>query len=77
MGLAWIKPSKKDMAVTFSYCSEMDLFQFYVFVDIMITQNDHPRYVKHFLVHIHVVFTLFGYWLPRAGGLSSDRCATC
>ena len=20
-GLAWIKPSKKDMAVTFSYCS--------------------------------------------------------
>ena len=31
------------------------------FYDIVTTQNDHPRYVKHVLGHIYVFFTLFGY----------------
>ena len=29
------------------------------FYDIMTTQYDHPRYVKHVLAHINVVYTLF------------------
>ena len=29
------------------------------FYDIMTTQYDHPRYVKHVLAHIYVVYTLF------------------
>ena len=29
------------------------------FYDIMTTQYDHPRYVKHVLAHINVVCTLF------------------
>ena len=31
------------------------------FYDILITENDHPRYVKHVLGRIYVYFTLFGY----------------
>ena len=31
------------------------------FFDIVTTQNDHPRYVKHVLGRIYVFFTLFGY----------------
>ena len=31
------------------------------FYDIVITQNDHPRYVKHGLGCICVFFILFGY----------------
>ena len=31
------------------------------FYDIVITQYDHPRYVKHVLGRICVFFTLFGY----------------
>ena len=31
------------------------------FYDIVITQNDHPRYVKHVLGCICVFFILFGY----------------
>ena len=31
------------------------------FYDIVTTQYDHPRYVKHVLGRIHVFFTLFGY----------------
>ena len=37
------------------------------FFDVVITQNDHPRYVKHVLGRIYVFFTLFGYWV-RGGG---------
>ena len=29
------------------------------FLDIVITSNDHPRYVKHVLARIYVFFTLF------------------
>ena len=31
------------------------------FYDIVITQNNHPRYVKHVLGRIYVSFTLFRY----------------
>ena len=31
------------------------------FFDIVTTQNDHPRNVKHVLGRIYVFFTLFGY----------------
>ena len=37
------------------------------FFDIVTTQNDHPRYVKHVLGRIYMFFTLFGYW-PHGGG---------
>ena len=36
--------------------------------DTVITQNDHPSYVKHFSCCIHVFFTLFGYWVRGGGG---------
>ena len=35
------------------------------FFDVVTTQNDHPRYVKHVLGRICMFFTPFGY---RAGG---------
>ena len=38
------------------------------FSDIVTTQYDHPRYVKHVLGHIYVFFTLFGYFGRRGGG---------
>ena len=31
------------------------------FFDVVTTQNDHPRYAKHFLGCICVFFILFGY----------------
>ena len=39
---------------------KIQVFETYFF-DTMITYNDHPRYVKHFLGRNYVVFTLFGY----------------
>ena len=41
------------------------------FFDIVITQNDHPGYVKHVLGRIYVFFTqfwVFGYYLRGGGG---------
>ena len=38
------------------------------FIDIVTTDNDHPRYVKHVLGHIYVFFHLLG----RGGGLPRD-----
>ena len=38
------------------------------FFGIVITQNDHPSYVKHVLGRIWVFCPLFGYWV--AGGSS-------
>ena len=38
------------------------------FFDIVTTQNDHPRYVKHVLGRIYVFFTLFGYQVDPFGG---------
>ena len=37
------------------------------YYDIVATQYEHPRYVKHVLGCIYMFFTLFGYWSPRAG----------
>ena len=45
--------------------SKIECFETYFFY-IVITENDHPRYVKRVLGRIHVFFTLFGYWV-RAG----------
>ena len=41
--------------------SKIEVFETHFF-DIVITQNDHPTYVKHVLGCIYVFFTLFGYW---------------
>ena len=41
------------------------------FFDIVTTQYDYPRYVKHVLGRIHVSFTLFGFWV-REGGLEHN-----
>ena len=41
------------------HSSKNEVFQL-SFFDIVITQNDHLRYTRHDLGHIHVVFTLFG-----------------
>ena len=52
------------------YSSEIKVSETYFF-DIVITQNDHPRYVKHVLASIYVVFTLF--WVCVAWGRFSAR----
>ena len=38
------------------------------FFDIVITQYDHPRYVKYILGRIYVFFILFGDWAWGGGG---------
>ena len=40
--------------------SKIEVFETY-FYDILTTQYDHPRYVKHVLGRIYMIFTLFGY----------------
>ena len=40
--------------------SKIEVFET-CFFDIVTTQNDHPRYVKHILGRIYMIFTLFGY----------------
>ena len=40
--------------------SKIEVFES-CFFDIVTTQNDHPRYVKHVLGRIYVFITLFGY----------------
>ena len=46
--------------------SKIEVFET-CFFDIVITQNDHPRYVKHVLGCIYVFVTLFGYWVGGGG----------
>ena len=41
-------------------CSKIEVFKT-CFFDIVTTQNDHPRYVKHVLGRVYTFFTLFGY----------------
>ena len=41
-------------------CSKIEVFKT-CFYDIVTTQNDHPRYVKHVLGRVYTFFTLFGY----------------
>ena len=48
--------------------AKIEVFETYFF-DIVTTQNDHPRYVKHVLGRIYVFFTLFGV-LGQGGGVS-------
>ena len=40
--------------------SKIQFFETYFFAT-MITQNDHPRYVKHVLGRNYLFFTLFGF----------------
>ena len=47
--------------------SKIEVFETYFF-DILITKNDHPKYVKHVLGSIYMSFTLFGYWARGGGG---------
>ena len=48
------------------------------FSDVVTTQNDHPRYVKHVLGRIYVFFTLFGYQIRGGGGgLPRDWYTIC
>ena len=47
--------------------SKMEVSETYFF-DIVITQYDHPKYVKHILGRIYVFFILFGYWVCGGGG---------
>ena len=58
--------------------SKMEVFETYFF-DIVTTQNDHPRYVKHVFGRIYVFFALFGYQVGGGGGggLPRDGCTTC
>ena len=46
--------------------SEIEVFETYLF-NIVTTQYDNPRYVKHVLGYIYMIFTLTGYWV--GGGL--------
>ena len=39
--------------------SKAEVFEI-CFLDVVTTQNDHPRYVKHVLGRIYMFFTLFG-----------------
>ena len=47
--------------------SKIEVFET-CFFDILITQNDHPRYVKHVSGRICVFCIPFGYW-ARGGGV--------
>ena len=54
--------------------SKIEVSETYFF-DIVITQYDHPRYVKYILGRVYVFFILFGDWV-RGGGLR-DWYTTC
>ena len=54
-----------------AYTAQKSKFLKLIFFDIVITSNDHPRYVKHVLARIYVVFTLF--WVCVAWGRFSAR----
>ena len=52
--------------------SKIEVFET-CFFDIVTTQNDHPRYVKHVLGCICVFFTVFGYQVRGGGGGGAPR----
>ena len=57
--------------------SKIVVFETYFF-DIVTTQYDQPRYVKHVSGRIYVFFTLVGYWVRGGGGgLPRDLYTTC
>ena len=47
------------------WIAEKSKFSKLIFLDIVITYNDHPRYVKHVLGRIYMFFTIFGFWAHR------------
>ena len=47
--------------------SKMQVFET-CFFDIVTTENDHPRYVKHVSGRIYVFLTPFGYHVWGGGG---------
>ena len=47
--------------------SKIEVFET-CFFDVVTTQNDHPRYVKHVLGCVCVFFILFGYEIRGGGG---------
>ena len=47
--------------------SQIEVFES-CFFDIVTTENDHPRYVKHVLGRIYVYLTLFGFQIRGGGG---------
>ena len=57
--------------------SKIEVFET-CFFDIVTTQNDHPRYVKHVLARMYMFFTLFGYQVGGGGvgGLLGDWYTT-
>ena len=55
--------------------SKMEVFEA-CFFDVVTTQNDHPRYLKHVLGRICMFFTLFGY-RAGGGGVKRDWYTTC
>ena len=57
--------------------SKIEVFET-CFFDVVISLNDHPRYVKHVLGRVYMFFTLFGCWAQGVGGgLPRDGYATC
>ena len=46
--------------------SKIEVFKTFFF-DVVTTQYDHPRYVKHVFGRIGIFFTLFGYWVWGGG----------
>ena len=62
---------------SFSPCADQNSeFSKLVFFIARSPQNDHLRYEKHTLRTISVLFTLFGYWVRREGGVSSQESGT-
>ena len=57
--------------------SKIEVFETYFF-DMVTTQYNHPRYVKHVLGCIYMNFTIFGYQVRGGGGRASgDWYTTC
>ena len=50
-------------------CSKMEGSEFF---DSVMTYNDHPRYIRHVVGRIYVLFTLFAYWVRGGGGGGSN-----
>ena len=51
--------------------SKIEVFETYFF-DTVITQNDHPSYIKHVLGRIYMFFIQFGYQVRGGGGVPKE-----
>ena len=56
--------------------SKIEVFETCLY-DIVITQNDHPRYVKHVLGRIYMFSPYLGIRSTGGGGLPRDWYTTC